>query len=32
MGHWYREDATLKPHDIAERFIDVFNVGLRGPR
>jgi AcrR family transcriptional regulator len=30
MGHWYREDATLKPHDIAERFIDVFNHGLRG--
>ena len=30
MGHWYREDATLKPHDIAERFIDVFNRGLRG--
>jgi len=30
MGHWYREDASLKPHDIAERFIDVFNFGLRG--
>ena len=30
MGHWYRDDATLKPHDIAERFIDVFNRGLRG--
>jgi AcrR family transcriptional regulator len=30
MGHWYREDATLKPHDIAERFIDFFNHGLRG--
>jgi AcrR family transcriptional regulator len=30
MGHWYREDATLKPNDIADRFIDVFNRGLRG--
>ena len=30
MGHWYRDDATLKPHDIAERFIDFFNRGLRG--
>jgi AcrR family transcriptional regulator len=30
MGHWYREDATLKPHEIADRFIDVFNHGLRG--
>ncbi|HUQ11186.1 MAG TPA: TetR/AcrR family transcriptional regulator [Steroidobacteraceae bacterium] len=31
MGHWYREDASLKPLDIADRFIDVFNKGLRGP-
>ena len=30
MGHWYREDASLKPHEIADRFIDVFNRGLRG--
>ena len=30
MGHWYREDASLKPHEIADRFIDVFNHGLRG--
>lgn len=30
MGHWYREDATLKPGQIADRFIDVFNRGLRG--
>ncbi len=30
MGHWYREDATLKPTEIADRFIDVFNRGLRG--
>jgi AcrR family transcriptional regulator len=30
MGHWYREDASLKPHEIAERFIDFFNRGLRG--
>lgn len=30
MGHWYREDASLKPQQIAERFIDVFNFGLRG--
>jgi AcrR family transcriptional regulator len=30
MGHWYRDDATLKPHEIADRFIDVFNLGLRG--
>jgi len=30
MGHWYREDATLKPREIAERFIDFFNRGLRG--
>ena len=30
MGHWYREDASLKPLDIADRFIDVFNRGLRG--
>jgi AcrR family transcriptional regulator len=30
MGHWYREDATLRPAEIADRFIDVFNRGLRG--
>jgi AcrR family transcriptional regulator len=30
MGHWYRVDATLKPIEIADRFIDVFNKGLRG--
>jgi len=30
MGHWYREDATLRPHEIADRFIDFFNHGLRG--
>ena len=30
MGHWYREDASLKPAEIADRFIDVFNHGLRG--
>ena len=24
------EDASLKPHEIADRFIDVFNRGLRG--
>jgi AcrR family transcriptional regulator len=30
MGHWYREDASLKPHEIADRFIDFFNKGLRG--
>jgi AcrR family transcriptional regulator len=30
MGHWYREDASLKPQEIADRFIDVFNRGLRG--
>jgi AcrR family transcriptional regulator len=30
MGHWYREDASLKPEQIADRFIDVFNRGLRG--
>jgi AcrR family transcriptional regulator len=30
MGHWYREDASLKPLEIADRFIDVFNRGLRG--
>lgn len=30
MGHWYREDASLRPAEIAERFIDVFNRGLRG--
>ncbi len=30
MGHWYREDASLKPPQIADRFIDVFNRGLRG--
>jgi AcrR family transcriptional regulator len=30
MGHWYREDASLKPQQIADRFIDVFNRGLRG--
>jgi AcrR family transcriptional regulator len=30
MGHWYREDAALAPHEIANRFIDVFNRGLRG--
>jgi AcrR family transcriptional regulator len=31
MGHWYREDASLKPLEIADRFIDVFNRGLSGP-
>ena len=30
MGHWYREDATLNPTEIADRFIDVFNRGLKG--
>jgi AcrR family transcriptional regulator len=30
MGHWYRDDASLKPMEIADRFIDVFNRGLRG--
>ena len=30
MGHWYRDDASLKPREIADRFIDVFNRGLRG--
>jgi len=30
MGHWYRDDASLKPQEIADRFIDVFNRGLRG--
>jgi AcrR family transcriptional regulator len=30
MGHWYREDASLGPHEIADKFIDVFNRGLRG--
>jgi AcrR family transcriptional regulator len=30
MGHWYREDAALEPREIADRFIDVFNRGLRG--
>jgi AcrR family transcriptional regulator len=30
MGHWYREDASLKPPEIADKFIDVFNRGLRG--
>jgi hypothetical protein len=30
MGHWYREDASLTPQEIADRFIDVFNRGLRG--
>jgi AcrR family transcriptional regulator len=30
MGHWYREDAGLNPTEIADRFIDVFNRGLRG--
>jgi AcrR family transcriptional regulator len=30
MGHWYREDASLNPTEIADRFIDVFNRGLRG--
>ncbi len=30
MGHWYREDATLKPLEIADRFIDFFNRGLKG--
>lgn len=30
MGHWYREDASLKPPEIADRFIDFFNRGLRG--
>jgi len=30
MGHWYRDDASLRPNEIADRFIDVFNHGLRG--
>ena len=30
MGHWYREDASLNPREIADRFIDVFNRGLKG--
>ncbi len=32
MGHWYREDASLKPLEIADRFIEIFNRGLRGTR
>jgi AcrR family transcriptional regulator len=31
MGHWFRDDASLNPTEIADRFIDVFNRGLRGP-
>jgi AcrR family transcriptional regulator len=30
MGHWFRQDASLTPQEIADRFIDVFNRGLRG--
>jgi AcrR family transcriptional regulator len=30
MGHWYREDASLKPMEIADRYIDVYNRGLKG--
>jgi AcrR family transcriptional regulator len=30
MGTWYREDASLNASEIADRFIDVFNRGLRG--
>ncbi len=30
MGHWYRGDASLNSTEIADRFIDVFNRGLRG--
>jgi hypothetical protein len=29
MGHWYREDDSLNSQEIADRFIDVFNRGLR---
>jgi AcrR family transcriptional regulator len=29
MAHWYRNDASLSAGQIAERFIDVFDLGLR---
>lgn len=28
MAHWYRDDASLTAEQIAERFIDVFDLGL----
>jgi AcrR family transcriptional regulator len=31
MGHWYREDASLTPQEITDRFIDLFDRGLRAP-
>lgn len=29
MAHWYRNDASLSAAQIAERFMDVFDLGLR---
>lgn len=29
IGHWYRDEESLTPAQIAERFIDVFENGMR---
>jgi AcrR family transcriptional regulator len=30
ISHWYRDGASLQPAEIAARFIDIFEAGLRG--
>lgn len=32
IAHWYRDDASLTAHEIADRFIDTFDLGLNGRR
>lgn len=29
IGHWYRDEESLKPAQIADRFIEIFENGLR---
>jgi hypothetical protein len=29
IAHWYRSDASLKPDEIADRFVSLFVEGLR---
>ena len=28
IAHWYRSDEALTAGEIAERFVELFNVGL----
>jgi hypothetical protein len=28
ISHWHREDDALSPTEIADRFIEIFDLGL----